>query len=183
MSFYALFKSEKLIGIFDSESAIQNMIDGLVKNKFSSKNKLSIKKYHRNTICEVSSKNNIPVNDNKEDKSTKEIKLSPKDEEKRNKEKSEIEYELLKLKKDKEKINESKKIYDVDLDLYYKFKNIKENNSEFVIPELFAKKYDVFEMIEKEGNLNWENFFANYKQKNLSSSYSEMFDNGDARNN
>ena len=35
--------------------------------------------------------------------------------------------------------------------------------------------------LKNEGNLNWENFYANYKQKNLSSSYSNMFNNGDAR--
>ena len=36
-------------------------------------------------------------------------------------------------------------------------------------------------MIDKNRNLNWENFYANYKQSNLPSSYSNMFDNGDAR--
>ena len=38
--FYALFKSDKLIGIFDSKDNIQNMINGIVQNKFCSKNKL-----------------------------------------------------------------------------------------------------------------------------------------------
>ena len=38
-------------------------------------------------------------------------------------------------------------------------------------------------MIEKDDNLNWENFYANYEPKQISSSYSDMFDNGDARGN
>ena len=78
-------------------------------------------------------------------------------------------------------LTESKKIYKVDVELYKKFKKIKEENYQFDIPELFIEKYKVFTMIEEDGNLNWENFYANYKQKNLSSSYGAIFDNDDAR--
>ena len=36
-------------------------------------------------------------------------------------------------------------------------------------------------MIDKDDNLNWENFYANYKHQNLSSSYGAIFNNDDAR--
>jgi hypothetical protein len=180
--FYALFNSKKLIGIFDTKEGIDNMINGLKQNNLC--NNLTVKKYIKNSICRVKDNmnNNISNNNISIDNISSDIKkLTPEEEKKIIKEKSELEYELVKLKKQQDNIKESKKTYTVDLDLYNKFKKIKEENNDFVIPELFIEKYSVFELIENEGNLNWENFYANYKQKNLSSSYSNMFDNGDAR--
>ena len=83
--FYALFKSEKLIGIFDSEDYVENMINGIVQNKFCNKNKLSIRKFNRNAIHEVTNEEK-----NKDIKIVEKeldlvIQLSPEEEEKRNK--------------------------------------------------------------------------------------------------
>ena len=181
MSFYALFKSEKIIGIFDSEDNVENMINGIVQNKFCSKNKLSIRKFNRNTIHEIITEDKNEDIKIVEKEPPQVIQLSQEEEEKRNKKKCELEYKLNNLKKEKDKIEESKKTYKVDVELYKKFKKIKEENYQFDIPEMFVEKYKVFEMIDKDDNLNWENFYANYKQKNLSSSYSGMFDNDDAK--
>ena len=170
--FYALFKSEKLIGIFDNEESVNNMINGLKQNKLC--NKLTIQKFIKNTICKV--ENNSIKNNSIENNSIENIiKLTPEEEEKRNKEKSEVEYELNKLKKEKEKIEESKKTFDVDLKLYKQFKKLKSDNTNFVVPELFTEKYNVFEKLDNDDNLNWENFYVNYKQKNLQSSYDNIF--------
>lgn len=175
--FYALFKSGKLIGIFDNEDSVNNMVNGLEQNKLC--NKLTIQKFIRNTICKVNNnsiKNNSIKNNSIENNSIKNIiKLTPEEEEKINKEKTEVEYELNKLKKEKEKIEESKKIFDVDLKLYKQFKKLKSNNTDFVVPELFTEKYNVFEKLDNDNNLNWENFYVNYKQKNLQSSYDNIF--------
>jgi hypothetical protein len=179
LMFYALFKSENLIGIFDTKEDIENMINGLKQNKFCYKNNLSIKRFIRNTIYEV--KDNSKNNTEDTFEENKLVEISPEEEIERNKKKSNIDYELNKLKKDKDKINESKKTYKIDLDLYQKFKKIKNNDNQFEIPELFIEKYGVFEMIDADNNLNWENFYANYKHKNLSSSYGQMFDNSDAK--
>ena len=181
--FYALFKSEKLIGIFDSFESVNTMINGIVQNNLCKKSKLTIKKFFKNTIYEVNSdEKNDEIEDNKiTEIKTDIIKLTPEEEEKRNKEKCELEYQLNILKKDQEKIEESKKMYKVDLELYQKFKKIKEENYQFDIPDLFIEKYNIFEMIEKDGNLNWENFYANYEPKQISSSYSDMFNGNDAR--
>jgi hypothetical protein len=174
--FYALFRSNRLIGIFDSKDSVDNMIEGIVQNKFCDRNNLLIKEFKKNSIVKVDSNK---LNNNSEEINNKlekeEIKLSREEERKRNKEKSEIEYEITKLKKDREIIEESKKTYKVDLDLYERFKKIKQDNNSFEIPELFSEKYRVFEMLDSDGNLNWENFYANYKHKNLSSDYSQMF--------
>ena len=177
--FYALFKSDKLIGIFNSENAIHNMINGIVQNKFCSESKLSIRKYAINTIYEVTTEDKDKISKVIEKEPVPE--LTQEEEEKRNKKKCELEYELNNLKKEKDKIEESKKTYKVDVELYKKFKKIKQENYQFDIPELFIEKYKVFEMIDDDNNLNWENFYANYKQENLSSSYGAIFDNDDAR--
>jgi hypothetical protein len=179
--FYALFKSEKLIGIFNSENAIHNMINGIVQNKFCSKNKLSIRKYSVNTIYEITHEDKNEDVKNVEKEPVQVIELTQQEEEKRNKKKCELEYQLNSLKKEKDKIEESKKTYKVDVELYKKFKKIKEDNFQFDVPELFIEKYKVFEMINKDSNLNWENFYANYQHQNLSSSYGAIFDNDDTK--
>ena len=196
--FYVLYKSDRVIGVFDTLDCVENMINGLTQHKLCSKSKLTIKKFHRNTICEVidndiskidndiSKTDNdnilkVAIDNNNDIREKEEKKLTLEEEIERNKKKSDIEYELTRLKKDKERIDESKKTFKVDLDLYKKFKKIKEENNCFEIPDLFVEKYKIFEMIDKENKLDWENFYANYKQKNLSSSYSGMFDNDDAK--
>ena len=173
--FYALFKSEKLIGIFDSEDYVENMINGIVQNKFCNKNKLSIRKFNRNAIHEVTNEEKNKDIKIVEKEQAQVIQLSPEEEEKRNKKKCELEYELNNLKKEKDKIEESKKTYKVDVELYKKFKKIKEESYQFDIPELFVEKYNVFEKLDNDDNLNWENFYVNYKQKNLQSSYDNIF--------
>ena len=181
--FYALLKDNKIIGIFDNLEGITNMILGLNSNGFCKKNKLSIKKFKKNSIVEVKSKEKLENSNDVKENLTNIKKLSCEEEIKKNKEKCEIEFQLNKLKKEKEKINESKKIYEVDLELYKKFKKIKSDNSKFIIPDLFTEKYKVFEMIDSEDKLNWENFYANYKPSNLSSLYSNMFTSDDAKTN
>jgi len=181
--FYALFKSSKLIGIFDTEENVNNMINGLQQNKLCKEKELSVRKFNNNSICEFKdNNNNNNLNNNNLNNNIEQVtELSFEEEEKRNKEKCEVEYELNNLKKNKDKIDESKKTYKVDLDLYQKFKKLKNNSNEFEIPQLFIEKYRVFEMIENDNNLNWENFYTNYKPEIFLSSYGNMFDNGDAR--
>lgn len=177
---YILLNSNKPIGVFDSRENVENMINGLVINKFANKSKLSYKSYKNNSICEVN-ENDKEIISNEEESNDNIQELSPEELEKWNKEKCDVEFELNNLKKQKEKIEESKKTYKVDIDLYKKFKKLKEENYQFDIPTLFIDKYDLFQMLEKENKLNWENFYANYKHKNFSSSYGQIFDNDDAR--
>ena len=101
--FYALFKSEKLIGIFDSSESINNMINGMVQKNFV-KSKLTVRKFFENTIYEVNSdEKNDEVEENKIIETENNItKLTPEEEEKRNK-KCELEYQLNTLKKIKKK--------------------------------------------------------------------------------
>jgi len=81
------------------------------------------------------------------------------------------------LKKEKEKMNESKHVYEVDLKLFNKFKNIKKENVNFQIPDMFIDKYNLMLELENENRLTWENFYNMYKPKNFHTSYSEIFNN------
>jgi hypothetical protein len=73
-----------------------------------------------------------------------------------------IQNKIYELRKQKEKIEESKNVYKVDLDLYKRFKKIKETNDKFEIPEMFIDKYELMEGLEKENKLCWENFYELY---------------------
>ena len=185
MYLYLLCLSNKTVGVFDSKYAIDTMIYGLKQNSLYDKNKISIRKFKTNSICEIKDTNdNIKNNNNNniQNDDNKQIsKLSQKEEDEKNKEKCEIEYKLNKLKKNKEKIEDSKKTYKIDIELYKKFKEIKKLDITFIVPELFTEKYRVFEMIENDNNLNWENFYANYVPHNASSSYRDLFNNVDSK--
>lgn len=96
------------------------------------------------------------------------------DEEEKNR--SEIQFSINKLKKEKEKIEESKRVYDVDITIFNKFKQMKQDNSNFIIPDMFIDKYDLMIELENENKLCWDNFHELYKPKKMETSYSKLFD-------
>jgi len=81
---------------------------------------------------------------------------------------------LLKIKK--EKLEESKQKYNVDLDLYQRFKANLEENISFEIPELFREKYKIFHRLEQENKLSWENFCEQYKEKDFHGNMQSIFE-------
>ena len=99
------------------------------------------------------------------------------------KQKIDLQHKINLLKKQKEKIEESKNIYENDLKLYKMFKQSKESNLQFEIPELFIKKYEIMEKLNNDNVLTWENFIKNYQHENYygdyfsSNSYEDMFIN------
>ena len=96
---------------------------------------------------------------------------------------AELQRNINKLKIQKEKINESKQVYESDLKLFNMFKNSVETETNFKIPEIFAKKYEIMNKLFIEDKLTWENFINNYKNENYygdyfsSNSYEEKFAN------
>lgn len=60
----------------------------------------------------------------------------------------------------KEKLIEDQRIFDSDKKLYFKFKNDK-----VIVPELFQKKYKVFEILETNNLLDNENVLEFYKEE------------------
>ena len=74
-----------------------------------------------------------------------------------------MEYNLQILKKKKEELKEKKEKYKIDLDLFSKFKKLKESNQNFEIPELFIDKFKIMTALEDTDSLNMENFYKNYE--------------------
>ena len=80
---------------------------------------------------------------------------------------SELQHEINILKQKKIKLEQSKKVYETDIEIYRKFKTSHTNDSMFIIPEIFKKKYDLFVKLEDENKLSWENFVNEYKHDNM----------------
>ena len=91
------------------------------------------------------------------------------------KKKSKLQYNLTLLKQKKEKIEESKRTYQVDFELYKKFKNILKKNEKFVVPDLFEHKFKTFETLINEERLNWTNFHDLYEQRPVDNKWSGLF--------
>lgn len=162
---FVLFNNDKVIGCFDNKQALDLMISGLKINKFCKNLKFTC--YHNNSICSTEYEEEVINEEEPEPKK----ELSEKDIEKQKK----IEYNLNVLKQKKERIEESKRTFKVDLDLYEKFKKFKENNESFEIPELFQNKWDLMLQLEKENNLNFDNFFKLYKNVQPLTEYGKYF--------
>ncbi len=183
---HALLNNNNLIGLFTDHNECRKMLEGLVVNRFVDQKNITIKTFYSNSItpCEydndmiedfssdstTDSEHFLKVQSDELDSDTKK-KI---EEERKNK--SEIQHEINKLIKNKEKLEESKRVYDVDIDLYKKFKDIKENNSSFEIPEMFFDKYKLFLELESANKLSWENFHELYKPKQLNTSFSKLFE-------
>ena len=84
-------------------------------------------------------------------------------------------YNLELLKKRKEKLEEDNRIYKIDLDLYNKFKKIREEKPDFEIPPMFSKKYETMLILEEEGELNFKNFTSVYEQDVSNTKWSKLF--------
>jgi hypothetical protein len=81
------------------------------------------------------------------------------------------------LKEELKKKEEKKIQYDNDLELYYKFKNIKNKNDLFVIPDMFEQKYDIFYILDNQNKISFENFIEKYRPEKIKTQYSQIFEN------
>jgi hypothetical protein len=91
-----------------------------------------------------------------------------------------LQHQINMLKVQKERIKESKEIYDNDIKLYSKFKELLNKDNTFIIPELFKEKFELFKKLDDENKLNWESFVKQYIHSNVYTdfklnSYDESF--------
>jgi hypothetical protein len=91
-------------------------------------------------------------------------------------EKIEITHELNLLKEKQKLIDENMKEFNSDKELYYKFKNIKETSSNFIIPFMFDEKYKTFEYLESNNSLDFENFKKKYKPTQIKTTFDDLFE-------
>ena len=186
---HCILHKEKIIGLYSDHTKCEIMVEGLISNGFVDKKNIEIKSYYENSITveEYTDDDNSLIDEftdnnttdtpripksninNKENNNTKVI------DEEDTKKKIEIQNSIFELKKKKEKLEESKRVYDVNFDLYNKFKKIKEENEKFEIPEMFIDKYELMDSLEKENKLCWENFNELYEPKKITTNYDKIF--------
>ncbi len=180
---HALLHKKNLIGVFSDYQKCKVMLEGLVANHFVDRKNIEIKSFYENTILsgeyreEDSDDSNI-VEEFTDNNTTDTEKSKPVKKELTKEEvekKIELQNSINELKKKKEKMEESRRVYEVDIDLYNKFKKIRETNSNFNIPEMFIEKYELFEGLEKENKLCWENYYELYQPKNIATGYDKLF--------
>jgi hypothetical protein len=190
---HGLLHKRVLVGIFLDYQKCKIMLEGLVSNNFADRKNLEIKSYYDNSITtgEYNEETDDETNETselleeftdnnttdtpkkpKESKEPKEPKILNEDE---LKEKAEIKNSIFELKRKKEKLEESKRVYEVDIDLFKKFKKIKESNDKFEIPEMFIEKYELMDGLEKENKLCWENFSELFVAKKITTNYDKLF--------
>lgn len=194
---HALLHKNKLIGLFSNYAKCTIMMNGLITNNFVQRNDIIIKSYVENSITEGEYYENDNISDEEDsivmeeissvyttesdhkiekepvkDKNSNKVKLT----EEQIKEKCELQNSIYELKKKKEKLEESKRVFDVDLNLYTKFKDIKNKNPNFNIPEMFNDKYELMSNLENENKLSWFNFHELYKPASIITSFSKVFE-------
>jgi hypothetical protein len=191
---HALLHKNKLVGLYSDYLKCKITMDGLISNSFVDKKYIEIKSYFENSITlgeykedteetnidstnvvEEFTDNNTTDTDNYYNSKSNSNVKQQKPTEEEIKKRSEIQNSINELKKKKEKMEESKRVFEVDLDLFNKFKKIKLNNINFVIPEMFTEKYELMEGLEKENKLCWENYYELYKPKTIATGYDKLF--------
>ena len=87
-------------------------------------------------------------------------------------EKIDTKHEINELKQKKKKYEEAKNTYDCDIKLYATFQKEIEKNDQFVIPEIFSLKYELFEKLEKSNRLTFDAFYGEWEVIKPKNNYS-----------
>ena len=187
---YLLKHNDEILGIFDNKTLLEETINGLTKLKLDNDLFEVIKCYPnclnptifrekkvkeiQLTTEETKLKKEEQDKKEEEDKRTQEEKQ--KEEEEHAKQKAELNHKKNMLKHHKERLESKKNEYENDLLLYDKFMEEKLKNSEFVIPPLFVKKYEVITKLTEENNLNFETYIELTDEQFIDNSYHLLFE-------
>jgi hypothetical protein len=90
--------------------------------------------------------------------------------------KIDINHQINILKEEQKKNDEKLEQFNYDLELYNKFKNIKNKDNSFNIPFMFENKYDCFQKLDKLNKISLENFTKLYKPEKIETSFNDLFD-------
>ena len=90
-------------------------------------------------------------------------------------EKIDLNSKINELKYEKKKLLEEQTTYNNDLKLFELFTKEQHKNSDFIIPELFNLKFDIFNKLNINNTLNFENFKEEYDKVKPGNNYDEMF--------
>lgn len=181
---HALMCQGKLTGIYSDYKSCTQMLEGLVQNRFVTRNQVQIKSYHENSImvgqyearCEQSLQPSDNLSEYETTMSESELDESIKEQlETERINRLNLQYELAKAKKEKERIDESQRTFEIDVSVYNKFKQVLENNQQVTIPDFFQDKYKLIAKLDKDNMLNWENFTTQYTPVEIETGYNKLF--------
>jgi hypothetical protein len=183
---YIVEYNNNIVGIYDEYKKAEYFILGGIQNKLFINNvnlrsyiinsgyNSSNKEYNSETINKetninqpilnnqsvlLNTKNTIDYN------STEFIELSNT--------KIKTQHEINMLKKQKEKLDESKRVYENDLKLFNMFLETLNNDPEYIIPDIFIKKFRLMNKLNNENRLSWDNF--NLEFDNSNNDYDKYF--------
>jgi hypothetical protein len=172
---FILYLNDKIVGVYDNEKTMNIFIDGAVQNNFFSKENIKIEKFAINSCLNLSFKKELPVP--VDEPSKKEIKkeMMKTDEFKEMmQEKTDLVNQINRIKYDKKLMIEKENLYKEDLKLYNAFITEKNQNSKFVIPELFTIKFNIFEKLNSNNTISFETFSEEYDKVKPANNY-DMF--------
>ena len=156
---FILFLKNEAIGVYDNEEILNNFINGCLQNNFFNKDDIKIKKYNMNSINCLNIENKIIQEKKLENLETLKKELIESEEYKKLMQKKiDTKHEINELKKQKIKLEEDKESYEYDLKIYNKLKKDKEKIENFVIPEIFTLKYNIYKKLEESNELNFNAF-------------------------
>lgn len=188
MSYYLVKYNNNIIGTYDDIKLAKNFINSCYQNKFMT-SKATIMYFTKNScffekeeVEQTEEEKKVDEADKKKAAEKKAEDLKELDKKKEELQKTpeykeivqakvDLQHDLNLLKQKKEKIEQSKNVYQSDIKLYNIFKQSKNDNPEFEIPEIFVKKFDLFEKLTKENRLSWDNFVGEYKHENMYNDY------------
>ena len=155
VGFILILKNEA-IGIYDNEEILNNFINGCLQNNFFNKDDIKIKKYNMNSINCLTIEKKLENIENIENlKNLKKELIESEEYKKLMQIKIDTKHEINELKKQKIKLEEDKESYEYDLKIYNKLKKDKEKIENFVIPEIFTLKYNIYKKLEESNELNF----------------------------
>jgi hypothetical protein len=124
----------------------------------------------------INSKDNISITSSEQDRQKKKFKDFLKKQNELGQSKIDMVHQINLLKKEQEKIKEEENIYENDLILFNKFKLEKEKNIKFIIPYMFEDKFNIFNKLDAESKISFENFKENFIPKKMITTYSNLFE-------
>ena len=199
---YILYLNNKILGVFDNEKSLKNFIEGGIQNNFFNNRNLRTQIFEMNSCYEINNniinnnKINNKINNNKLEetiekekiikllekrKLEKEIKVKEIEMEKSEEyvkmmqDKIDLNSKINELKYEKKKLLDAESTYKNDLKLFETFVEEKEKNTDFIIPELFTLKFDIFTRLSNDSLLTFENFKEEYDKIKPKNNYDDMF--------
>jgi hypothetical protein len=201
---YVLQLNNKVIGVYNNKNDLNNYINGCIQNNFFTREMILIETFINNTCCMVPYDNNNVTNNNNNNannillrnkvinKNTsnnkvnnntilnninKDIDIKSNEEYKKIQEsKAELTHKINMLNITKKKIENEKNIYNIEKELYKKFKLEKSKNDTFVIPEMFEIKYKLYTELEKDNMVDdFDEYYKRWLEIKPSNNYN-MFD-------